>query len=680
MRKSWLILIVSVLALSCASTSSSADEPNELYYAIEQNGTVCGYAHVLFADKTVNGKPATELTDSLWLQLSLMGKTIMGHYLFTYLIDPETGMYFHHTSKIDQETVHLGAEMWVVGDSMNIYSPPDPETTVVALAPGTVLQNTRVFPHLVRWFADDTLTAKTCTVFNEADGKSNEIAYTKLGSEELKLAGKDYDALKVRVLNRTTGVEYTLWIEKGFGLALKMEHPIRSWYLTDSNVRKQMQVAEFDRNIFASVGELISNPWALSYMKVRGKLQPAGMWLTPASLNVGGQSFQGTVEDNKVDGVFEIRYDRYDGSNSPSFPCDFSEDDSLQRYLKPSQFIESDEPVLIEAAKRITDGATDAWDAATQLSHWVNEEIGYDVPGGGTALNTYKLRLGECGSHANLLAAFCRAVGIPARCVFGCMYVPEHGGSFGQHAWNEIYMGAAGWIPVDCTADEVTYADCGHIRLGEWVSMTSLLNPDTMEILDYSVGEGTYADLVKVTDVDYDGLLGKYQGPDKVMTILTQDGKLALDIPGRMVFQLKDPDESGEWYFVLTDRASVSFATDGDGNASSLTINSRQRLPRAADTTTIVFRDTPEEYRPFIGKYVFPMQNTGATVSYRDDHLQLSFSPEYTLPMEKQEETDGFLAKTPKSTLAISFEQDDAGKVSALKFSELVTCPKISSD
>jgi transglutaminase-like putative cysteine protease len=511
------------------------------------------------------------------------------------------------------------------------------------------------------------------------DGTTNEVVYTKLGFEKLMLAGKTHDALKVKTLNRTNGIEATIWIDRGLGLALRMEHPVRSWYLTDSGVSDRLGVAEFDRNIYTSVGEVIANPWALSYMRVKAKLQPAGMWLTPASLNVGGQRFEGTVEDNRVDGIFDVLYDRYDGSDSPPFPCDFSKIEPLQQYLEPSEFIESDHPSLIHEAQQITAGAGDAWEAATRLSRWVNEEIGYDIPGGGTALRTYELRLGECGSHANLLAGFCRTVGIPARCVFGCMYVPDHGGAFGQHAWNEIYMGDAGWIPVDCTADEVTYADCGHIRLGEWVSVAAMLNPDTMVILDSSVGEGTFADLIEASQVGHEGLLGEYQGPDNVLTVLTQDDRLALNIPGKMVFQLKDPDEHGEWFFVLTDRASVSFVTDADGRASSLTINSRQRFPRKADSADADLSDIPEEFHPLVGEYTVPMQNAGVAVSYGDGQLFLTFSPENSMQMEKQGESGKFIARTSKSILEISFELDDTGGASTLKFSELVTCPKIAA-
>jgi transglutaminase-like putative cysteine protease len=91
---------------------------------------------------------------------------------------------------------------------------------------------------------------------------------------------------------------------------------------------------------------------------------------------------------------------------------------------------------------------------------------------------------GECGSHSRLLTAFCRASGIPARLSIGCMYSPLYGGSFGQHAWTEVYMGdEAGWVAIDATISEFDYADAGHIRLGTATSFQS----EKMEILDYRI-------------------------------------------------------------------------------------------------------------------------------------------------------------------------------------------------
>ena len=61
-----------------------------------------------------------------------------------------------------------------------------------------------------------------------------------------------------------------------------------------------------DENIIAKIGVAIPDVHALSRIKVRARIEPFGLWVTPESLNVPGQKFTGTVENNLVDGVFEI--------------------------------------------------------------------------------------------------------------------------------------------------------------------------------------------------------------------------------------------------------------------------------------------------------------------------------------------------------------------------------------
>ncbi len=59
---------------------------------------------------------------------------------------------------------------------------------------------------------------------------------------------------------------------------------------------------------------------------------------------------------------------------------------------------------------------------------------------------------------------------------------------FGQHGWNEIYLGPAGWIPVDATAGEIDFVDSGHLRLGVYKSPVTALNPRRMQVLAYRAG------------------------------------------------------------------------------------------------------------------------------------------------------------------------------------------------
>lgn len=47
-------------------------------------------------------------------------------------------------------------------------------------------------------------------------------------------------------------------------------------------------------------------------------------------------------------------------------------------------------------------------------------------------------------------------------------------------------------------------------------------------------------------------------------------GKLALDIPSQLVFELKEPDKDGRRQFALTDKVSVSFKKDNGGEVTTL--------------------------------------------------------------------------------------------------------------
>jgi transglutaminase-like putative cysteine protease len=72
-------------------------------------------------------------------------------------------------------------------------------------------------------------------------------------------------------------------------------------------------------------------------------------------------------------------------------------------------------------------------------------------------------RRAECQGHAYLFAALARALGMPTRVVNGVVYSAEHGG-FLYHTWNEVWLGGAGWRPVDATFGQ-PLADATHVAL-----------------------------------------------------------------------------------------------------------------------------------------------------------------------------------------------------------------------
>jgi hypothetical protein len=480
-----LLLSVSLIGLE---THAAQAESERFYYGIEINGALCGYSEVSLTPMVEEGQALTLLKQTTFMMLSALGSQFNSQVDLTYHIDPATGRFTYHDSHISQGPVQLDSVIRIEGGTARYMSVLGEPELSVALPRDAILENTLSFPHLLRDFVERGLEAATYDIFEVREAEVQKSIYTRVGWEPLQLAGAEFDALILDRLNYKTGLKTRIWLDATTGYVLKTTAAgNRVSYRADPSVVDRIKMANIDGTVCVTVGVVIANVQDIAYMKVRATLEPTGLWVTPEALNVPGQRFAGTIDDNLIEGVFEIEHTRYDGVDAPTFPTDFGHEETLRGYLEPEAFIESDDPVLIAKALEITAGSKDSWEAACRLSQWVAQNIRYAIPGGGTARKTYDLKAGECGAHARLLAAFCRSVGIPARVVWGCMYIPNYGGAFGQHAWNEIYVGPAGWIPVDATAAEIDYVDSGHIRIGVYQSTATALNPRKMELLDYRI-------------------------------------------------------------------------------------------------------------------------------------------------------------------------------------------------
>jgi hypothetical protein len=256
-----------------------------------------------------------------------------------------------------------------------------------------------------------------------------------------------------------------------------------------------------------------------------------------------------------------------------------------------------------------------------RLSDWVAGKIAYAIPGGASARDTYDKMAGECGAHSILLAAFCRAVGIPARMVWGCMYIPTFGGAFGQHGWTEIYMGEAGWIPVDATAQEIDYVDSGHIRIGAFQSPLVALNPIEMKVLDYRIGSDEAAGSAEVAAERYDPIVGDYVGPrGAVFKVFVQDNCLTVDIPDQIKLALNDPDDDGYWFAKLSNRLYFEFEENEEGAIGTMILHEIVPLTRKADPDSMP-ADVPEDLEAYLGTYLLAAMQAEFTVLYQDGGL-----------------------------------------------------------
>jgi transglutaminase-like putative cysteine protease len=139
-------------------------------------------------------------------------------------------------------------------------------------------------------------------------------------------------------------------------------------------------------------------------------------------------------------------------------------EDILRRNLQSSQLIPND-GLAHQLGERIVGRIKDPVAQAKAIYDWVVDNTIYDaaLPGCGSGNVNQQLIRGQYGGRSadinGLFVAICRAIGIPARCVYGLRVGPSRlfrslgvngeDATRAQHVRAEFYIPGFGWIPVD---------------------------------------------------------------------------------------------------------------------------------------------------------------------------------------------------------------------------------------
>jgi hypothetical protein len=151
-------------------------------------------------------------------------------------------------------------------------------------------------------------------------------------------------------------------------------------------------------------------------------------------------------------------------------------------YLSPNDYIQSDDALVQKHAADAVTGETDSWKQAQLMEKWVYANLKQKNFSTllASAAEVAKNLSGDCTEHAVLLAAMCRARGIPSRVAVGLVYVPSLS-SFGGHMWTEVFVRGS-WIPLDATlgrggiaADHIKFSDSSFANDGESGPLTTFL-------------------------------------------------------------------------------------------------------------------------------------------------------------------------------------------------------------
>ena len=199
------------------------------------------------------------------------------------------------------------------------------------------------------------------------------------------------------------------------------------------------------------------------------------------------------------------------------------------------------------------------------------------------------------------------------------------------------------------------------------VSSTTLQQESINMIWDALLGE-----LEAESDaIDYGPYLGKYVanfGPfnDAEFTVLVQNNRLAIDVPGQTVYELKDPDEEGMWYFAVSDTIAVSFERNDAGDVTMLKeyySGVAFELPRVGVEVPV---EIPlDELQKYLGTY--HSEEFDVKVVIQNNRLAIDLPGQMVFELYPPDEEGKWVFRAIDEA-AVEFNESDAGVESMTRY------------
>ena len=136
-------------------------------------------------------------------------------------------------------------------------------------------------------------------------------------------------------------------------------------------------------------------------------------------------------------------------------------------FTQSSYFITSADALVKKHARTAVGSEKDAWKKALLIERWVHDNMrSTNHETLATADHVAKTLEGDCTEYAMLMAAMCRAEGVPSRTAVGLVYAEIKGApGFAFHMWTEVLVGDY-WIPLDATIGRGKVA-ATHLKIAD---------------------------------------------------------------------------------------------------------------------------------------------------------------------------------------------------------------------
>jgi CubicO group peptidase (beta-lactamase class C family) len=226
-----------------------------------------------------------------------------------------------------------------------------------------------------------------------------------------------------------------------------------------------------------------------------------------------------------------------------------------------------------------------------------------------------------------------------------------HSGSDGTYAW--------AWPDLDLMILYFTQSrgSTSGIKLESRIDEL-LIHPELGEVNDRAREQ--YASYMGSYTANY----GPFRNAEFVVTV--QNGRLAVDIPNQLVYELEEPDDEGKWRFRIFGEIAVSFELDDGGNVTAMLLHQAGyvfELPRGEPAEDEGY---PEDMERYVGVYQTEDPNVTMGVVIVEGRLALEI-PGQPIELElypPDEEGKWYMRVNP--TIAVSFNETDDGRIDSL--------------
>jgi len=173
------------------------------------------------------------------------------------------------------------------------------------------------------------------------------------------------------------------------------------------------------------------------------------------------------------------------------------------------------------------------------------------------------------------------------------------------------------------------------------------------------------------TSEDYEPYIGKYianfgQFQDAIFTVLVRNDRLAVDVPGQQVFELKEPGEEGKWYFVITNDVAVSFERDEADNVIGMKLYQAGMTFDLPKEGVEIAPEIPlDELQKYLGSYRSEELKMTVQVLIQNNRLAVDVPGQMVYELYPRDE-DGMWVFRVTPDISIRFNETPTGPIDSL--------------